>query len=306
MATVFRPPLIGNPKRQPGQPPAWTAPNLLTTTLLVVAVPFNNASAFPQQVQHPSHRLSLNADTSRGTPLTLMPAPIATPLSGPRLAAPERPRSQPADTSRSTPIWLIPAGAPASNPPQAQVALLRALADTSQSSPRALLSALPSFNPPTSQAAQRRSLSDTSQSTPLSLLGAAAAPSFNPTGARVPRMRNFGWLSDTSQSTPFYGLPAAPAFNAPQPAPDRLRYTLADTSLGTPASLTAAPFFNPPQYAPDRVRYAFPDTSRSGSVPDVSAPSFNAPLSTLDRPRSGNADTSQSASIPAQIGRAHV
>ena len=74
MADIFRPPLVQGAKKWPDIGTTFVN-NLLATTLAVVVVielpP--GANSFPLQAQHPSHTLSINADTSKGVPETLLP-----------------------------------------------------------------------------------------------------------------------------------------------------------------------------------------------------------------------------------------
>lgn len=238
---------------------AWTVgANLLVATLLLAgAVPFNNARAQPLPAQHPSHRLSANADTSKGIPKTLFSDAVS-----PTFNQPWRPSQSPqrllTDTSRGIPATLT-AAAPA-----------------------------PTFNAQFLAPLLRVATQDTSQSTPKVLYADAAAAFVNLPQPAPERARG---VTDTSSFLIPSG--AVPFGNAPGPSVARTSI-LSETSYGTPKVLyadAASPFFNPPQMAPDRVR-PVADTS-SFQLPPAT-PIANAPIFSVVALPPPVADTSQS------------
>jgi len=255
VANEFRGPLFVNGHRKPV---AGVRDVVVALTLMPVALfAINNASAAPRQVLHPSHALSVNADTSRGTPKTLT-----------------------ADTLR-----------PAQAQPQSLLDRTRPVVDTSRGTNPALLPPTTAQAPFTILAQpppdRIRPVADTSLGTPKSLTQDAQQPiGTERYDNLLDRVRP---VTDTSRGTAKTLTADAqlPARNLQQTAPDKIR-PVADTSLGSTAFLPPAPpVVNLPQYQIDRVR-PVADTSIGTDPNNLPAPleiSTGVPFYTVQLPR---------------------
>jgi hypothetical protein len=202
-----------------------------------------------------------------------------------------------ADTSRSSPLAVLTAQAPfTAEPGWAPIKFWWQPADTSQAIPKPLYAdALAAIVPPASYQVDRlRPVTDTTQSSPVPLTS-AAAPFSNLQQPAPPR---FWWQpQDTSAAAPkpLYSDALTPVFDTPQFQVDRVR-PVVDTSLAEPKALYAdqfTPVFDAPQHQVDRIR-PVTDTSRGTAIEEIQAPLANAPWFAPQRYPWLPADTCQS------------
>jgi hypothetical protein len=306
VATIFRGPLFSQQKRNPELRSPSTGVNLLTSTLFVAAaaLPFNNAQAFTAP-QHPSHTLSVNADTSRGTPKTLFADAARPSFDAPTFAPQHPPRALNQDSSKGIPKTLYADSAnPVSNKPHTAPDRIRPGTDTSKGSTQALLAPVgsPPFVPAPFVGPQtvRRNLADTSQSTPVGFFPVAGPTPFltPPTAAQVDSSRLREARSDVQPNLSVLFPPSMIAPGLPESwTIYRLPVTPTDTSFRAFALFSGpppAPFFNSPQTGLERQR-PIPDTSQGTAkalYADALAAFVNAPGLQVDRLRPV-ADTSQ-------------
>jgi hypothetical protein len=279
----------------------YVSVGLLTTLLAVVAqAPVFTSLGDQPTPQHPSHRLSANANTSAGTPKPLYEDGVVAPRAywGPGVQR----RALLADTSRG---FMPPAAAvqdPFINVQFSAAAFKRTLPDTSQGSWAALRGEVqPPFKVAQTFAPDRVRyvLPDTSKGTAKTLTADAAEAFFVPQVFAPDRVRP---VTDTSKGSAVSLLSAVqdPFSVEPQPTPDRFRAINADASRGTPKVLYAdsvKPFFVAPHSAPDRVR-PVTDTSKGSSVAltTVDVPFANPQHTAPDRVRPV-VDTSSTLSL---------
>lgn len=248
MADVFRGPLVVG-RRDP--PPTTASTLFLTASLLVTTLAFAplpiGAQSFPQQLQHELHQVSLNADTTRGTPKTLL-LDAQRPVGAVSTLVPDRLHWLPDDSTNGIPenlrVLVAPVVVTAHFPPARYPWLL----------------------------------ADTTQAQPVTLRALPPAPFVVQLDIEPLR---YPWvLPDTSRG----GQQLRPDAQAPVGSaasvvtPDQLR-RLVDTSTGTPAVLRAvtppAPFVPPLDVEQQRYPGLPDDTSAGTPVtlrPDAQAP----------------------------------
>lgn len=288
MADIARAPTFSRQHRRP-EPSCLNGPNLLTSTLVVVAaaLPFNNSGAFPSQHQRPGHTRSVNADTSRGTPKTLT-LDATVPFFNPGHIAPQ-PKARNGfvlDTSRGVPETLLPTGpvvAPFIPAPTLQVDGRRIVEVRSDVPPNlntqfapdqiatAVVETLPIYRQPITPA-------NTSYRNIVALDLPALPPPFVNAVHWAPA--RFWWQPDDSSSgTPknFFSDSTTPTFNAPSLLIDRLR-PVADTSQGLNVALASfippAPFAQRDWPTPISFRQFFEPGAGSYQNPDRIPPAL--------------------------------
>lgn len=280
MADVFRAPLVVGRRDTPVQRPSsiFAIASLLVTTLAFAPIPVG-AQSFPLQDEH-GRRLSLNQDSTHGSPKTLL-ADAQRPVGGASHVG--TPPTRPAQ-------WLNP--------------------DTTQDSPQTLRADAqkPTFVAPgfALDTARARAWlpADTTAGQPMTLRPIPApltpAPDIEP--LRIP------WLpADSTRGTPqtLRADAQAPVGTAATfTAPDRQRWLPADTTSSIPSAVrTPAPFVPAPYLQALRVPWLPADTTLGSAQtlrPDSQAPVGDAQTFTApDRARWLPADAS--ASLPSTL-----
>jgi hypothetical protein len=283
MATVFRGPLLsGKLERAPLYGLLVIAvPSLLCTTLapvLAIPLPLSSAKSFPLQAQvRPG--LFPNADTSHGTPKTLLPPDPRQKFLPLQFAPQSKWGLFPnADTSHGTPKTLLPPD-PRQRflalhlPPQSKPGLYP-YQDTTQDQPLTLKAPPAPFTiaPPLVPQLHWWQPRDSSAGIPKTLLEELRTAPFVVLQQEAID-RAFG-VTDTSRGTPETLFPVAVVANpfptAPQPCTPQNQWQPADSSASVPKTLkdeATLPFGVLQQTPPDRVR---PVTDTSvGSSPSL-------------------------------------
>ena len=130
MADILRGPLVQQGKSWPNTVTQIAFPNILLGLVAAAFILPAGEQSFPLQTQHPSHALTANRDTTRGTPATLTGGGAKPFIPAPHLSPP-KPRIV-VDTSAGTPKVLIPdASRSFKNPPQFLIERVRPVIDTS-------------------------------------------------------------------------------------------------------------------------------------------------------------------------------
>jgi hypothetical protein len=209
VADILRGPLYVNRRQAGWQPAVFVASSLLLTTLIATTLPQG-----AQATASAPSRKQLNANTSQGTPLTLLSAVPAPVVNAPQPTVPRK-AWIPADTSAGMakvlrPELVLPVGGgqTASAPPRP-----RLVVDTSASQPLVLQQAPPPppfFNPQNFFAPKKPWIPpDTSRGIPKPLYADAAVPFKSTTQVNVPWRKRA--VFDTSKGTPvaLYFVPPA-------------------------------------------------------------------------------------------------
>lgn len=298
MADLARSPIVQESRRHPDHTRGNGVfqPNNLLTTLLVgvvLALPVRNPDSTAwRTVQHPSLNGTINADTTRGTPKTLL-AEVILPRGRNTLlqttTTPEPSRNV-VDTSESIPkAYLEDSQFAPSNMTESFVVIewQGQNINTSVGSSPVLFGITPKpIVPPPFLNAIRYpgSVQDTSKSTPPNFIPATvlAKPVFGYAFVSPPRY----WFQpdDASSGIPkvLYGDQIPPVINPPISVLDRIR-PVVDTSQSTPAVLIPAPVVvspavNAPHFPPVKFWFQPQDTSQGtpkGLYGDQTPPFFN-------------------------------
>lgn len=324
MANIFRGPLVVGRRDPPIQNNATliVGPSLLATTLAIAAaIPLPLGAAHlgpPTQGHNSAPRNFVNADTSRGTPKTLIADSKTAQFLTPQLAPQLHGRNEflNADTSRGTPKSLYAdATTPANNRTASAPAVLRLGADTSQDIPTALfaLTAAPLVNSPASFGAhwvRRLEIrGDSSQGTPKALTIDGSAPLFNAPYLTTDRIKP---VADTSLSSPLALVTPVVVTTSVTRGPlivgrrDMPVQRAVDTSRSTPVTLfpgaVVAPRVNAPGYTVDWAQKIALGADTSKGIPkaflldDVASAQMGEALPLVPFPHK-QTDTSQGQSL---------
>jgi hypothetical protein len=292
MADLFRGPVVVNRREPPIQQAVlWVAGSLLLTTLAAIPSAPVGAQSFPSVVQHPSHRLGTNLDTSQSSTTALIRALPEKPVgeTAPFVTVESRKlRYLGPDSSGRSPLYaradpVIPLGrinAPHSAPDAHAVRM--PLGDTTQDQPTTLKAAipLPPFVPAPFVQAPRypHTVVDTTQDTPSTLRVEALPVGVAWTYTPPDRVRSVA-DSTAGMALGLRGVIVVPPPFVPPPDMELVRYphTVTDTSQDTPSTLRteALPVGAISSMAPDRLR-PVSDTSAGTPAPlrAIVAPPF--------------------------------
>lgn len=319
MANIFRGPLIVGRRDPPIQNTTLiVGPSLLATTLAIAAaipLPLGAAHLGSAQTYNPAPRNFVNADTSRGTPKTLIADSKTAQFLTPQLAPQQHGRNEflNADTSQDTPKTLFSdATTPANNRTASAPSILRLGADTTLDTPTVLLAAIPAplVNAPQFQADRIRTIpADTSRGTAKALTFDSVLPRFNAPHLTTDRIKP---VSDTSLSSPLALVTPVVVSTNVSRAPlivgrrDMPIQRATDTSRSTPVTLfpgaVVAPRVNAPGYTVDWAQKIALGVDTSKGIPkaflfdDVASAQMGEALPLVPFPHK-QTDTSQGQSL---------